>query len=268
DALNQLYATLLARLPVINAVLKGMEAGAAFGPVGMAVGAVIALAMESGSVAHGFRMVNEVLGALANAVGMLLEPILPLIEVLRAVLVPVFTVLGTVLEAVLLPIMPFVFEALKILGIAILFVAEVFQRVRGFILNAVGGLVHGIGQFIDSLLGWITSLGRDLKKSGQSMMQSAQAAFESAAELAEARRDLIGLTYEEAMARAKNTQALERATEAMRNVPPIFKAALVRGQVAAPTGPGLMTTQAAAQVGSSQSPGSHVVQVTVDMSGA
>src|SRR5690606_17130594 len=69
DALNQLYATLLARLPVINAVLKGMEAGAAFGPAGMGVGAVIALAMESESVAHGFRVVNEVLGALANAVG-------------------------------------------------------------------------------------------------------------------------------------------------------------------------------------------------------
>src|SRR5690606_19201599 len=202
DALNQLYATLLARLPVINAVLKGMEAGAAFGPVGMAVGAVIALAMESGSVAHGFRMVNEVLGALANAVGMLLEPILPLIEVLRAVLVPVFTVLGTVLEAVLLPIMPFVLEALKILGIAILFVAEVFQRVRAFILDAVGTLVWGIGKAVDSLIGWLTKAGRDLMKAGDGMRKSAQAARDSADQLRRDREDLIRLTYDEAMARA------------------------------------------------------------------
>src|SRR5690606_27372342 len=52
--------------------------------------------------------------------------------------------------------------------------------------------------------------------------------------LADAQKELRDLTWEEAMARIKNTDALNRATEALRNVPSGFKVALARFQAATP----------------------------------
>src|SRR5690606_38126345 len=52
--------------------------------------------------------------------------------------------------------------------------------------------------------------------------------------LADAQKELRDLTWEEAMARIKNTDALNRATEALRNVPSGFKVALARFQAAMP----------------------------------
>src|SRR5690606_17208689 len=127
--------------------------GAVFGLWGSVIAAFGVLAIQSETMGHAFRMVNETLQALANAVGMLLHPLLPLIHVVQSVLAPVFGVLGQVLSSVLLPIMPFVFEAFRVVGIAVLLVAEMFQRARAFILDAVGGLVWGIGKFVDSLIG-------------------------------------------------------------------------------------------------------------------
>src|SRR5690606_40752686 len=46
--------------------------------------------------------------------------------------------------------------------------------------------------------------------------------------LADAQKELRGLTWEEAMARSKNTDALNRATEALRNAPSGLQVALAR----------------------------------------
>lgn len=215
-AIGNLMTTLLRRMPVIMAAMQGAEMGAVFGPGGAVVGALIAVAAESESISAAFSMLNSMLTAGANALGMLLDPILPLVYVLQAVLVPVFTVLGTILQSVLMPIMPFVFEGLKLLGIAVLFVAEVLQQARGFILSAIGGLVEGLGRAIDALP-FVSAKG--MIEAGLSMQRSARAAADSAAELADARRDLIDLTYQEALERARNTEELERATQALVNVP-------------------------------------------------
>lgn len=230
-ALNGLTAQLIGRMPILDQVLDGIEAGAAYGPVGSIIGALAALAMQSETMATAFGIINDLLQVAADAVGMLLEPLLPLIHVLQSVLVPVFNVLGTVLEAVLLPIMPFLFEALKWLGVVVLFVGEVFQRVRSMVLDAIGGLVVGIAEFINSIpfLSANTML-----QAGKNMQRSAQDARDSADEMARARDELIGLTYDEAMARAKNTEELERATAAMINIPQGFRYALARAEAATP----------------------------------
>src|SRR5690606_13528606 len=99
-AVNTFVAQILGKMPILSQMLQGMHAGALFGPAGSAVGALAALALYADTTAHGFRMVNETLQALANAVGMLLQPLLPLIYVVQSVLVPVFTILGQVLESV------------------------------------------------------------------------------------------------------------------------------------------------------------------------
>lgn len=233
-ALDGLLAELIGRLPELNRVLQGIDAGAVFGPTGSLIGAFAALTMESETVGRAFRMINEALGALADAAGMLLQPLLPLIYVLQSVLVPIFGVLGAVLEAVLLPIMPFVFESFKFVGIAVLFVAEVFQRARAFILDAVGGLVWGIGKFVDSLVGWVTSVGRNLMAAGDTMRRSAEDARKSADDMARQRQELADLTYEEAMARAKHTDEIERAIGGMINIPQGFRYALARMDAATP----------------------------------
>src|SRR5690606_40056854 len=52
--------------------------------------------------------------------------------------------------------------------------------------------------------------------------------------LSDAQKELRDLTWEEAMARIRNTDALNRATEALHNVPSGFKVALERFRAATP----------------------------------
>src|SRR5690625_7845380 len=90
-------------------------------------------------------------------------------------------------------------------------------------------MIAGIARFINSIpfLSANTML-----RSGQAMQQSARDARESADEMNKARRDLVNLTYEEAMARAENIEAMNDSTAALRNIPSGFKYALERFEAA------------------------------------
>src|SRR5690606_17063830 len=52
--------------------------------------------------------------------------------------------------------------------------------------------------------------------------------------LADAQKELRDLTWEEALARAQNIDAIKKTTEALRNVPSGFKIALARFEAATP----------------------------------
>src|SRR5690606_15741827 len=52
--------------------------------------------------------------------------------------------------------------------------------------------------------------------------------------LADAQKELRDLTWEEALARAENIDAIKKTTEALRNVPRGFKIALARFEAATP----------------------------------
>lgn len=220
---SELQAAILQRLPVIQRALQGWEQGRTYvgTTLGAVIGALIAVSFETEAAALSFEMLNTTLGAAVDALSMLLEPILPLVHVLQTVLVPVFTVIGQTLQALLLPIMPTLFEGLKWLGVVVLLVAEAFQRMRHVLLDALGKLVEGIGRVVDALP-FISAQG--MIQAGKNLQQAAAEAAQSAADLAEARADLIGLTYEEALARAREIEAIDRATESLINVPISMKA--------------------------------------------
>jgi len=201
----------------------------------MALGVVIAdLVMQSETFQQIMAIVNPVLQALADALGLLLEPLLPVIQILSDILLPLLEVFGQILSTLLLPVMRILFEALRFFGIIILFLAEVFQRVRAAILGAVGALVLGLGNALNNI--W-RIVGRDLvdnlRNVGQSMVDSAGVIRDSADDLAKDRQNLTDLTWDEAMARAKNTEALEESTRVMVGVPAIFRIALRRAQAVA-----------------------------------
>jgi len=94
-------------------------------------------------------------------------------------------------------------------------------------------------------------------QAGINMQKSAEQAAKSAEELAKARGELIDLTYEEAMERAKNTEALERATQALMNVPISarilnrlrWESATPRADLGLATAPGLQLSAAGTPAG-------------------
>lgn len=219
--LQDLGSKVFQSFPIAQDVTGGYAAGGI-------KGAFTALIANSQTFANIINLVNPILQAFANMIGMLLEPLLPLITVLSSALLPIFTVIGTVLSSLLEPAFRLLFPILKYLGIAASFVAEVFQRVRAVILDAIGKLAEGLGDFLQGITFWHSKTAESLQNAGKSLQDSADDARESAGDLKEKREELIDLTYDEAMARAKNNEELQKLNEALRNVPIGFKVALAR----------------------------------------
>src|SRR5690606_24907416 len=98
----------------------------------------------------------------------------------------------------------------------------------------------------------------NMLRAGEAMQKSAQAARDSADEMNQARRDLINLTYEEAMARVRNTEELEKATSALINIPSGFKYALARVEAStARPAPASVSPSPAAVVHPRSAPGAY-----------
>lgn len=167
------------------------------------------MVMQSETFARILEIANPILEAFVNALGMLLDPLLPIVQVLSDILVPVLTALGQIIGSLLVPAMQLLFPIVKSLGIVLLTVAKAV----GSVWNALLDLV--------SLIPFV-----NLRKYKVNLE-----------DLTEATERLKNTTWDEARARAENTKAIEESTKAMVNVPSVFRIALRRAQSTGETMP-------------------------------
>lgn len=265
---------------VVDAFGSGAAAGGVAGGIGAAVAALI---QRSEGFSSTVRVLEQVLGSLANVVGAVLVPLQPLIgslmgivEAVGGALQPAFQVLASILEPFLPVIvvvgellkviapalgmfiaalqiiqnpmilvaskaMPLLFEAIKFFGGGILkivrWIAPVWNAIAGAVMSVVRSLISGIQSFLRAVnVGGILNgaiAGLESLKPAQGAMQLDMVA------LTKAIQSLEGLTWDAALAKAKETaevakgtdaqkaatQALRQLGEELTNVPTGFKVA-------------------------------------------
>lgn len=178
----------------------------------------------------------EALGPFAlilMAVNKVLEPIMGLIQMVMEPL----TALGQIIALILIPIMKPLFEALKVLGIGVSIVGEVFYRVAAAIQQAVGGLIKGLGKLIGKIPG-LGGVGKSIQKLGDWFLGMADESKKAAADLKKARDQLIKLQFGETYDALGNlTDAANSASEALLNVPTGVRLAFDRFLATLPASP-------------------------------
>lgn len=237
DKLGQLVTDLRNRLtdgvgqmiysnaPILQNAIQGAQAGSGGGPAGMAAGAILSLIGQSETFATLMANINPLLQSVADTVGLLLQPLLPIVNILGVVLSPVLSILGTILQAILVPVMYTVFEGLKIVGLVTTLVAAGF--------HALLSVVFKFGEGIMNVLNWVFSVlpgFKDLETVTANIAgklgKMADDQNKKAEEYWNSIGDLAGLTWEEAMARAKNVEQIEKQNQQMYMAPEGFKIAL------------------------------------------
>lgn len=187
-----------------------------------------------------FLIIDAVVGALTpvfETLGHVLDPLVPPLVLVGAIFETLAPILTAVAQAVLMvmtplqliagPVLEALFKVLKVIATVILTVAQGLAHVWNGIVSAVQAVIRGISKAvewlgIDSLKKFANSLDR-VKVDTNAMGESLQA--------------LNDLTWETAEAKARetaevlrNTEALQKATDALSNVPNAWKVALRRYQ--------------------------------------
>lgn len=189
------------------------------------------------------------LGPLGQFAGLLdaINPVAALVAGVMKVLQPAIQTLiyplvrvGSILAQAFMPVLQALFPVFKLLGIAVLAVGI-----------GIGEVWNAIASALNAVLGW---LGINLPKLDMKVLYNGM-------------NELINMTWDEADARDKNTKSIERASEAMTNVPDIWKAAYARfnasdGAMASMNSTGGNTSDGAmASMGSSG--GNYIENVTI-----
>jgi len=164
----------------------------------------INLITQSESFARLFEIANPLIESFTDALGQVLEPLLPIAQVVSDTLLPTLSVFGSVIGSLIAPAMQVLFKVLKTFGTVILALVQGISSVWNILLDLVSLL-----PFVN-----LRSYKIDLD------------------DLSSATAQLARLTWEEARTRAENIEVIEESTRAMANVPSVFKIALRRGQVA------------------------------------
>src|SRR5690606_15721026 len=194
--------------------------------IAMMIGRGLAWLKEQGAAAgEQLRQFSATVGQALTPVGILTSLLNALSEPVEALLVPITMVVSALAQA-LLPVFKATFPVIKTFGVLLLTVLQGVSTVWNAIVGTIGGIFKALSQI--SILGL-----RPLKflEGTANFFLGLQVDTKA---LADAQKELRDLTWEEAMARIKNTDALNRATEALRNVPSGFKVALARFQAATP----------------------------------
>lgn len=206
---------------------KAFAAGGMSASVGGVVGALISLASESETFKQALAVINPILQSASDALGRLLEPLLPVTVVLSSTLSPVLDALGVILSTVLEPALAAIFPILKLLGVAMMNVAYIFNW----------GQLQ-VAKMLSSAFQWLASLplvGRSFRDLAEASKAKVDELNGKQTDLSQSMQDLINLSYEEAKAKAKLADTAREVSEALRNVPSGFKIALRRYQVSDPT---------------------------------
>lgn len=206
---------------------KAFAAGGISSSLGGVVGVLIALASESETFKQALAVINPILQSASDALGRLLEPLLPVTVVLSSTLSPVLDALGVILSTVLEPALAAIFPILKLLGVAMMNVAYIFNW----------GQLQ-VAKMLSSAFQWLASLplvGRSFRDLAEASKAKVDELNGKQTDLSQSMQDLINLSYEEAKAKAKLADTAREVSEALRNVPSGFKIALRRYQVSDPT---------------------------------
>lgn len=197
--LSDFVNDIIDKMPVLNDVFKKMQETAQVSggnPFAIAGAAVMSLVEKSATFSAIMNQLNPLLQAAADTVGVLLEPLIPLIQVVSATLTPVLKTISVVASSLLLPVMQLLFPVFKGLGLAVIGVSKIFGDAWNAIANA-----------INWALGW---LGVHLNTVDTSGLQKSF-------------NDLANLTWDNAMSQGKAADAANKLSESLSNVPEGFK---------------------------------------------
>jgi hypothetical protein len=159
-----------------SATLQGVETGAAAGPVGAVVGGLVGLLSQSEQFQGALDALEEIFQALANSVGKLVEPVLPLLTVVSEVAAGLGALLGA-----LSPIVEFVARPL-------------FEVLKAFGMIALG-LIKFVGEIVNSIAQAFGGEGLNLKGIDEAMARLESASYGSAKaqqEVAQKAREVAG----------------------------------------------------------------------------
>jgi hypothetical protein len=221
EAWQGLKQNVLGNFGIANSAFQGAQSMAAAGPQGMLAGALVSIISESETFKNLLAIINPILQAAADAIGRLLEPLLPLFEILSVTLMPVLQMIGSMLANILMPIMQALFPVFKTLGIVVLWLARAIGWVYNTLLDIPAKILRWLSGL--NLLGWRPFAGLagvadrlDRMKVNLSNLDSALA-------------ELTAMTWDSAMAQAK---LAKETAKLIGNEPEGFKSVLRAFQVA------------------------------------
>ena len=265
---KQLVDGLLAGSPIeemMNAATSGAESmikaigegGGAAGPIGALVGIVIELLKKADSFIELMDMVSEMLGAVANGLGAIIDPVVtlvaalwPAINAIVAILAPI----GIIVDAALKPLIPLLVmlglmleplaPIIEVLAQLVSGIVNVIYLVLNPFLDALANtfrmlgigfvfLAKGLGSawnwILDAVTGFLNMLGlTDLAAGAAAMKVDLSGLDAMFVKLTTATDESAIATAEAARAKDDETEATKKATDAMLNVPSGFKTALAR----------------------------------------
>lgn len=231
---TSLRQDLLGQLPIASrAYSMGESTSKAYASTGGSAleggitGALIALVSESDTFKTILANINPILQSVADALGRVIEPLLPIAVVLSDTLTPILEVLGAILNGVLEPALATLFPIIKLLGVAMLNTASIINWGQ----LQFAKMLSGITQWLSGL----PLIGSTFKSLADASKAKVEELNNRQTDLSQSMKDLIDLTYDEAKAKAKLADTAREVSEALRNVPSGFKIALRRYQVSDPT---------------------------------
>lgn len=183
DALERMPGDLLGMLapsgPAISAMTQGATTGASAGAEGAVIGALVGLLSQSEAFQGALDELEAVFQGLADSLGSLIEPLLPIITVVAEVAGG----LGALLEA-LSPIVEFVarplFEVLKHFGIVVLGLVRMVGEIINSFVQAFGGRGFDLSG-IDKALGRLENASYEAAREQQKVADAARATSEATA---------------------------------------------------------------------------------------
>jgi len=126
--------------------------------------------------------------------------------------------LGEILSLLMIPVLRLLFPVFKVVAVVASYLGEILAKVAGAIATAIGSLVRGIGRLVNKLPG---SPGDPLVKAGQAMIDLGNGFKDAAKEMAEKRKELQGMSFEDAL--KKTSEAADKLTESLINAVDGFK---------------------------------------------
>jgi hypothetical protein len=144
-----------------------------------------------------------------------------------------FVMLGRMIGIFLTPQLRILFQLLKPGIIALSYLFEVVSRITGGIASGIGSMLIGLGKLLNKLPG---SIGNPLIKAGDGFKSFAADQYKSADEMKRARKELEGMSFEDAKNGIKDLgDAAKRTAEQLTNLPEVFKYTLQRYRAASPS---------------------------------
>jgi len=164
--------------PTTSAVMQGAETGSAAGPWGAIIGAGVGLLTQSEAFKNMLEQVESILQKLADSVGKLIEPLMPLLSIfseMDSVLFLLIDAITPIIEFVARPL----FMVFRAFGIATL---EIIKFV-GEIVNEIAQFFGGEGAGLD--LSGIDKALNNLKNSSYDTARAEQKVADKAREMSE-----------------------------------------------------------------------------------